>query len=141
MISRIFRSFLLVACVLGSAEVTSWRASSSPELKDQERSKFPEPLFEFFYAVKNSLDYGVIEEIEGKRKPLRRLRDYSRVTRGLLKRVTAEFEIDRYAPSGDDYEIIVHQRSAPDERFRATRMETFVWHNGRWESLGGYIYF
>jgi len=102
-----------------------------------ELSKLPKPVFDLFYALKNSLDYG----IEKGRRPPKRLDQYRRVAPEFLAAFKREYRVSRYRVLGDDYELIVRRRSDRSERYRATRTEKFVWKAGRWESLGGYYYF
>ena len=97
----------------------------------------PQPVCELFYAIKESLDYGM----GTKHRPFKKLTDYPRVTKELLERVNQEFRVTLYQPVGDDYQLIVTSRSNSEERYRATRMVKCWWHDDHWVSLGGYLYF
>ena len=100
--------------------------------------ELPLPVCELFYAVKESLDYGVLGK---ERQPLENLTDYRRVTPELLQRLKQDFIVTSYRRKGNSYELIVTSRADSETRYRATRMIKYRWHDGTWVSLGGYLYF
>lgn len=108
---------------------------------EAEKQKLPPLVFELFYAVKDSLDYGYIEGHEDPPQPKASLQDYSRVTPELLEAFEKEYQIIQYERIDDDYVLIVSTKAHPQEKYKATRMEKYVFANGQWESLGGYLSF
>ena len=106
-----------------------------------EKKKLTPLVFELFYAVKNSLDYGWVEGHGEPPQPKSNLEEYSRVTSELLEAFEKEYHILQYERIGDDYVLIVSSKTNPQEKYKATRMEKYVLSNGQWESLGGYLYF
>lgn len=107
---------------------------------EKEKQLLPEPVFDLFYAVKNSLDYGHIDGYSTETSPKTELTDYSRVSQKLLKEVTKSYEILSYEIKGDDYILLL--KSKTDEvQYKATRHEKFKLTDKGWVSLGKYIYF
>ncbi len=104
---------------------------------EKEREQLPTPVFDLFYAIKDSLDYGVIGEM---REPLPDYKQYSRVTQAILEKLSHEWEVVSYSVSGSDYEITVQSKDDPLTKYKGTRMEKFKWADGGWVSLGGYLY-
>ena len=108
---------------------------------EAERKKLPPLVFELFYAVKDSLDYGWVEGHGEPPLPEASLQEYSRVTSELLEAFEKEYQILKYERIDDDYVLIVSSKSNPQEKYKATRMEKYELSNGQWRSLGGYLYF
>jgi hypothetical protein len=99
----------------------------------------PTPVEELFSAVKDSLDYGHIDG-DALARPRAALSDYARVTDALLAKIATAWQIVSYSATDDEYEIIVESKDQTPVRYRATRMERYIWRNGRWVSVGGYTY-
>ena len=108
---------------------------------EAERKKLPPLVFQLFYAVKDSLDYGYIEGHGEPPQPEASLEEYSRVTSELLETFEKEYQILQYERIGDDYVLIVSSKANPQEKYKATRMEKYVFSNEQWKSLGGYLSF
>ena len=102
-------------------------------------SQIPEPVWKLFYAIKNSLDYGIISGMEDA-PPEKDISAYRLVTPQLLSLVKSHFTIAKYEVRDMDYTLILINKSNPDEKYMATRMETFSWERDRWKSLGKYGY-
>ena len=113
-----------------------------PEVIEAERQKqiIPVDVWNLFYAVKNSLDYGVVPKGQTIPGPLKKLTDYRRVTPALLNRADQSFSVGSYSVSGGDYELVVVNRTNPAIRFKATRSAMFVWRSDHWEMVGKYVY-
>ena len=108
---------------------------------EAEKKKLPPLVFQLFYTVKDSLDYGYVEGHGEPPRPKANLQEYSRVTSELLEAFEKEYQILKYERIGDDYILIVSSKANPQEKYKATRMEKYVLSNGRWKSLGGYLSF
>lgn len=106
-----------------------------------EEEKLPKLVFQLFYAVKDSLDYGDIQGQEKQPQPKVRLTEYSRVTSEFLESFKEKYQVEKYERIGDDYVLIVSNKANTLEKYKATRMEKFLFQNGKWISLGGYLYF
>ena len=103
----------------------------------KERAALPTSVFDLFYAIKNSLDYGAVGEM---RQPLPDYKQYSRVTQAIIDTLSLEWEVVGYSVSGAEYEIIVQKKDTPLTKYKGSRMEKFKWEDGGWVSLGGYLY-
>lgn len=132
----------LFLAVLLMATVTLAQSNDEPagleERLASEHQKLPGLVFDLFYAVKDSLDYGAVDEDAA---PAEELLGYRRVTAELLTAFEVDWEIETYRVSGDDYELIVRSRSDGTARYKATRMRRYEWCSDRWNDLGGYLYF
>lgn len=126
---------LLLVLVQPAAETPD--ATQPIESPACEHAGCPQAVCNLFYAVKDSLDYG----IDKHPRPAQRIEDHKRVTSELLERLNREFQILEYRPVGMNYELVVVRRSDPSEKYRATRDAKFRWVDGKWVSLGGYLYF
>ena len=102
-------------------------------------SRMPEPVWKLFYAIKNSLDYGIITGM-GEPSPEEDISEYRLVTPQLLSSVQSDFNIAQYEVRDMDYTLILVNKSNPGEKYMATRMETFSWERDGWKSLGKYVY-
>ena len=142
-LSIIIVIILLAPCFSFSEAQDSSPKSTESSLSEYEaeKGKLPPLVFELFYAVKDSLDYGYIEGHEELPQPKANLEEYSRVTSELLGAFEKEYQILQYERIGDDYVLIVASKANPQEKYKATRMEKYVFSNGQWESLGGYLSF
>lgn len=114
----------------------------SPGLEEANRQKLVIPIdvWDLFYAVKDSLDYGVIPQGHSNPSPLKNLANYHRVTPGLLTRLGQTFLVESYDVSGENYELVVVCRSDSAIRFKATRSAMFVWRYDHWDLVGEYVY-
>ncbi len=106
---------------------------------NKQASIIPEPGLRIFYAVKNSLDYGRIDGEECL-EPKANILNYSQVTNELLENLNKQFKIDKYSYNDSTYEIIIIGIKNPNKKFKANRNKMFIWKNGNWISIGGYIY-
>ena len=111
--------------------------SGSMEMFEAQTKKMPEPVWRLFYAVKESLDYGFLDE---ELAPKENLADYERVTPDLLALVNESFEIHDYLIYGMGYSLELRNLKDQSKRYLATRSEMFEWKGGTWVSLGEYVY-
>jgi hypothetical protein len=113
-----------------------------------EKKKLPGKVHRLFYAVKDSLDYasitgdinGPFEDVPDDPPPKKTLAEYERVTDSLLEDFNREFVVERYIAKDWDYELIVKKRENPNEKYKATRIQTFRFENGEWRSIGLYLH-
>lgn len=143
-ILKILIPLLLMLSFFCFAEANDSSEKSAEYYKSQyevEKKKLPKLVFQLFYAVKESLDYGRTDGEGEQPKPKGHLSEYSRVTEDLIKAFNKEYQIEKYDCVGDDYVLIVSRKGNVQEKYKATRMEKFVLLNGNWESLGSYLYY
>jgi len=132
---------LLVLAPLGSPQMVD-HEFRQPGLEEAERQKkvIPIDVWDLFYAVKESLDFGVVPQGHPTPSPEENIAKYRRVTLDLLTRFSRSFSVESYGVSGEDYELVVVCQSDPAIRFKATRSTMFVWRGDRWDIVGKYVY-
>lgn len=122
----------IVSCASRKPEVVLSKA-----MFEAQTGNMPEPVWRLFYAVKESLDYGLCDE---ERAPKEDPADYERVTAEILALVKDSFEIFEYSVEGMEYRMELRSQKDQSKRYLATRSETFEWKRGKWVSLGEYVY-
>lgn len=103
---------------------------------EQEGSGVPVELFDLFYAVKDSLDYGLREG-----HPPTSLDQFARVTTEIVEAANRRWEL-RYERHGSTYRILATKRDASKVQYRGTREGIYRRvGSAKWQRVAGYCYF
>ncbi|GEM_PF-4679794 len=112
-----------------------------PTLSDGQRSnrisgnkELPPPIFDLFYKIKNSLDYGRLDS-DPIRKPKKDISEH------LTDKFRNDYYVESYKVLDEDYELIVVGNKNKDVRYKATRYRKYKYSDGKWLDFGEYIYY